>query len=79
VVGVPDDYWGEQVAAEIRVSGDLGDDELAAFCRERLARHKVPKIWHRVDAFPLTGSGKVMKHVLREQLLSKQVPEEGSN
>jgi fatty-acyl-CoA synthase len=79
VVGVPDDYWGEQVAAVIRVSGDLGDDELAAFCRERLARHKVPKIWHRVDAFPLTGSGKVMKHVLREQLLSKQVPEEGSN
>jgi acyl-CoA synthetase (AMP-forming)/AMP-acid ligase II len=56
--------------------GDFGDEELAAFCRERLARHKVPKLWHRIDAFPLTGSGKVMKHVLREQLLSKQVPGE---
>src|SRR6202012_281185 len=85
VVGVPDDYWGEQVAAVIRVSGDSGDfgdsgdsgdEELAAFCRERLARHKVPRIWHRIDAFPLTGAGKVMKHVLREQLLSKQGPGE---
>ena len=36
---------------------------------EQVARvHKVPKIWHRTDALPLTGSGKVMKHVLRDQL-----------
>jgi fatty-acyl-CoA synthase len=68
VVGVPDDYWGEQVAAVIRVEGAPTDEELAEFCRVRLARHKVPKIWHRTDAFPLTGSGKVMKHRLREEL-----------
>ena len=67
-VGVPDDYWGEQVAAVIRVEGAPTDEELAEFCRERLARHKVPKLWHRTDAFPLTGSGKVKKHVLREQI-----------
>jgi fatty-acyl-CoA synthase len=72
VVGVPDDYWGEQVAAVVRLrdgaAGAVTDDELADFCRDRLARHKVPKIWHRAGALPLTGSGKVMKHVLREQL-----------
>jgi fatty-acyl-CoA synthase len=68
VVGVPDDYWGEQVAAVIRVEGAPTDEELAEFCRERLARHKVPKLWHRTETFPLTGSGKVMKHVLREQI-----------
>jgi fatty-acyl-CoA synthase len=68
VVGVPDPYWGEQVAAVVRLEGSATDEDLAAFCRERLARHKVPKIWHRTEAFPLTGSGKVMKHVLRDQL-----------
>jgi fatty-acyl-CoA synthase len=75
VVGVPDDYWGEQVAAVIRVDDPAGppvsDEELATFCQERLARHKVPKIWHRADAFPLTGSGKVMKHILREQVTAE--------
>jgi fatty-acyl-CoA synthase len=78
VVGVPDDYWGEQVAAVIRVQEQAGagatDEELAEFCRERLARHKVPKIWHRAEAFPLTGSGKVMKHVLREQISAVRSP-----
>ena len=68
VVGVPDDYWGEQVAAVIRVSDPVSDDDLASYCRDRLARHKVPKLWLRTDAFPLTGSGKVMKHVLRDQV-----------
>jgi fatty-acyl-CoA synthase len=68
VVGVPDPYWGEQVAAVVRLGGSATDEDLAGFCRERLARHKVPKIWHRTEAFPLTGSGKVMKHVLRDQL-----------
>ncbi len=68
VIGVPDDYWGEQVAAVIRLGEPATDEELVAFCQERLARHKVPKLWHRVDALPLTGSGKVMKHALREQL-----------
>jgi fatty-acyl-CoA synthase len=68
VVGVPDPYWGEQVAAVVRLQAEVTDDDLAAYCRDRLARHKVPKLWHRTDALPLTGSGKVMKHVLREQL-----------
>jgi fatty-acyl-CoA synthase len=70
VVGVPDPYWGEQVAAVIRLQAEVTDDELAAYCRDHLARHKVPRLWHRTDALPLTGSGKVMKHVLREQLAS---------
>jgi fatty-acyl-CoA synthase len=77
VVGVPDPYWGEQVAAVVRLrepaAGSVTDEDLAAFGRDRLARHKVPKIWHRTEAFPLTGSGKVMKHVLREQVLGGQV------
>ena len=42
---------------------------LLAYMRERLAEYKVPRSWIFVDEFPLTGSGKVQKYVLREQYL----------
>jgi len=69
VVGVPDDHWGEQVAAFVRpVPGSsVTADELAAYCRTRLAAHKTPRHWVFTEAFPLTASGKVQKFVLREQ------------
>lgn len=71
VVGIPDDQWGEQVAAFIRPTVDAAPavPELAAFIRERLAAYKAPRTWVFVEEFPLTGSGKVKKFVLREQLL----------
>ena len=76
VVGVPDDHWGEQVAAFIRpVSRDsVTQDELTSYCRARLAAHKTPRHWVFVDAFPLTPSGKVQKFVLREQFTSGRDP-----
>ena len=43
--------------------------ELSAYVRERMAHYKVPKTWVFVEAFPLTGSGKVQKFVLREQFV----------
>jgi fatty-acyl-CoA synthase len=69
VVGVPDDHWGEQVAAFIRPApGEaVGQDELRSYCRARLAAHKTPVHWVFVDDFPLTASGKVQKFVLRER------------
>jgi fatty-acyl-CoA synthase len=69
VVGVPDDHWGEQVAAFIQVVPDqtVTPDELTSYCRTRLAAHKTPRHWRLVDAFPLTASGKVQKFALREQ------------
>jgi acyl-CoA synthetase (AMP-forming)/AMP-acid ligase II len=69
VVGVPDQRWGEQVAAFIRPAADSapGAAELDAFCRERLAGFKVPRFWLMVDAFPMTASGKVQKFALRER------------
>jgi len=76
VVGVPDEYWGEQVAAFVRpVPGSpASQDELASYCRERLAAHKTPRHWVFVDAFPLTPSGKVQKFVLREQFTTGTTP-----
>ncbi|HET6547790.1 MAG TPA: AMP-binding protein [Solirubrobacter sp.] len=73
VVGVPDPAWGEQVAAFIRpTTGRTPDPELlVSHCRERLAPHKTPRHWTILDAFPLTASGKVQKHILREQFLAR--------
>ena len=76
VVGIPDDKWGEQVAAFIRSAGDdpPTPSELAAYVRERLAAFKAPRTWVFVDSFPLTGSGKVKKFVLRDSYLNGDLP-----
>lgn len=70
VVGAPDPKWGEQVAAFVRVrpGASVSDEELQEFCRTRIARHKVPRIWRSVSTFPLTPSGKIQKFKLRDEL-----------
>jgi fatty-acyl-CoA synthase len=72
VVGLPDPDWGEVVAAFVQGRPDavLTEDALSAFCRERLASHKVPRIWRFLDEFPQTSSGKVKKFALRIQFLN---------
>lgn len=69
VVGLPDDHLGEVVAAFIRAApGATPDrDDLFAYLRERLSPQKTPRHWFLVDEFPLTGSGKIQKFVLRDQ------------
>ncbi|MEW6122376.1 MAG: AMP-binding protein [Pseudomonadota bacterium] len=70
VVGVPDQEWGEQVAAfvQARPGAALDEGELADFCRTHLAPFKVPRLWRIVEQFPQTASGKIQKFVLRDQL-----------
>jgi fatty-acyl-CoA synthase len=65
-IGIPDPRWGEVPKAFVltRGSSTPSDDELTAFCNERLARYKVPKAWERVDELPRTGSGKVARAAL---------------
>jgi fatty-acyl-CoA synthase len=76
VVGIPDDKWGEQVAAFIRPATNVPPTptELAIYVREHLAAYKAPRTWIFVDSFPLTGSGKVRKFVLREQYVRGELP-----
>jgi len=69
VIGVPDDTWGEVVAAFVRpVPGQPAPtpEELRAWCRDRLAPYKTPLHWVFTDAFPMTPSGKIQKFKLRE-------------
>lgn len=69
VVGVPDEKYGEQVLAVIvpedRVVPD--EEELARFCRDRIARHKIPRYWRFTKDIPMTASGKVQKYKLVER------------
>jgi long-chain acyl-CoA synthetase len=68
VVGVPDDYRGETVKAFVSLrSGESADaDDLIAFCRERMAAYKYPRLVEFVDELPKTASGKVLRRVLRD-------------
>lgn len=74
VVGVADAKYGEAVAVFIEPHGDqrLTIDEIQVWVREQLGRHKAPAhVWYLGDEdvgkyFPLTGSGKIKKHVLRD-------------
>jgi fatty-acyl-CoA synthase len=76
VVGVPDDRWGEQVAAFVRPAADRRptEDELFALCRRHLAPQKTPRVWVFVEDFPLTASGKIQKFVLRERYERGELP-----
>ncbi|MFB6441500.1 AMP-binding protein [Streptomyces sp. NPDC056411] len=71
VVGVPDEKYGEEIAACVILRNPedpLTRDELADYCRTRLAHYKVPRYLEVLDAFPMTVSGKVRKVELRERL-----------
>ena len=73
VVGVPDARWGEAVAAFVRPAAGavVTQEELFAYCREHLSPQKTPCHWRFVDAFPMTGSGKVQKFVLRDRFTAE--------
>jgi acyl-CoA synthetase (AMP-forming)/AMP-acid ligase II len=68
VVGHSDDHWGEIVVAYLVLEPDARtptDDELAVFCRQKLARYKVPTTFVWVEVLPLNASGKVLKRQLQ--------------
>ncbi|MGV9718238.1 class I adenylate-forming enzyme family protein [Rhodococcus pyridinivorans] len=69
VVGIPDDHWGEVPVAAIRSAADITDNELEIHCAPLLARHKVPRRWVRMAAFPQTPTGKILKRELRESII----------
>ena len=68
VIGVPDARMGEELMAWVTFrEGDAAtEDELRAFCRERLAHFKVPRYWKIASEFPMTVTGKVQKFKIRE-------------
>jgi acyl-CoA synthetase (AMP-forming)/AMP-acid ligase II len=67
VIGVPDDRWGEAVKAVVSLhpGQQATDDELIAFCRERLAGYKCPRSVDVLEALPRNPTGKILKRDLR--------------
>lgn len=69
VIGVPDDKYGEEIMAWIRMraqAAPLDAPQLREFCRGRLAHYKIPRYVEVVDEFPMTVTGKVRKVEMRE-------------
>ena len=68
-VGIPDPHYGQEIMAcvVLRDGVACGEDELRAFCIEKLGRYKTPKVLRIVDALPRGPSGKVQRLKLLDQ------------
>ncbi len=68
VIGVPDEEWGEAVKAivELRPRASATEEEIIAFCGERLADYKKPRSVDFVDALPRNPAGKLLKTIIRK-------------
>ena len=69
VIGVPDEQWGESLKAVVQLKADgatATEDELIAFCADRLASYKKPRSIDFVDELPRDAAGKLLKRKIRE-------------
>lgn len=68
VFAVPDPKWGEAVRAAVtlRPGQSVASEELIAFCKQHLARFKVPKAVDILEELPKSGVGKILRRALRE-------------
>jgi fatty-acyl-CoA synthase len=71
VVGVPDERYGEEIAALViaREPGTIDDVAVREFCRGKIAHYKIPRYVISVDEFPMTVTGKIQKFKLRDQAI----------
>jgi len=78
-VGIPDRYRGETVKVFVvpRAGETITEAEVIAFCKERLAAYKVPKLVEFMDDLPKSTVGKVLRRELREMEIKKAKENEG--
>ena len=75
VIGVPDERYGEEIMAWVRLAdavdpATVGADDIRDFCRGRIAHFKIPRYVSFVTEFPMTVTGKVRKVEMREQAIA---------
>ncbi len=68
VIGVPHEVWGEAVKAVVALkeNASASEQELIAFCKERLAGFKAPKSIDFLERLPRNLTGKILRRELRE-------------
>jgi fatty-acyl-CoA synthase len=74
---MPNEYWMEAVAAVVvpYPGVEVTEEEIIAHCKENMAGYKVPKkvIVMAMEDLPVLPSGKILKRVLREQILKSGI------
>jgi fatty-acyl-CoA synthase len=70
IIGLPDERWGEIGCAVVvkTPNASLEADQVIDYCRDKLARFKIPARVEFIDELPRNATGKVLKRVLREQI-----------
>jgi fatty-acyl-CoA synthase len=73
VIGVPDEKYGEEVCVwvQLREGSSLTEEEIRAYCKERIAYFKVPRYVRLVKEYPMTVTGKVQKYKMREAMAAE--------
>ena len=68
VIGVPDKRYGEEIMACIilKEPGSVTAEEMTAYIKASMARHKVPRYIKFVDSFPMNAAGKILKYKMRQ-------------
>jgi acyl-CoA synthetase (AMP-forming)/AMP-acid ligase II len=68
VIGLPDEEWGQRIAAVVVKADDTTEDELRAWCREHLRGSKTPDHIEFRSELPYTDTGKLLRRTLRDEL-----------
>ena len=73
-VGLPDEYRGETLKAYIvlKPGATCTEEEITAYCREKLAAYKIPKLIEFRSEVPRTPTGKPLRRILRDEEMAKQ-------
>jgi fatty-acyl-CoA synthase len=73
VIGIPDQKYGEEVMAWVRLKdGETATiGELREFCRGKIAHYKIPRFIKFVTEYPMTISGKIQKYRMREMAIAE--------
>ena len=73
VIGVPDERFGEQLCAwiKLRDGTSVTTEQIQEFCKGQIAHFKIPHYVKIVDSFPMTVTGKIQKFVMREQMIEE--------
>lgn len=71
VVGVPDEHFGEEVAAVIalRAGAEFTGEELRAWAKVRLSAYKVPRLYQFVESLPKGTTGKILKREIDREAI----------